>query len=146
MDTSTPHDDYPAQHPRQDYPPRGASNLASNELRSPRKQMFSDLPTPAYHQTRFESLGAMHGSASASVDDGSNNTGMIPVHPTYASYHPIAQGEGGFGSLNDALRAPVPPPTVYNTVNTGAPTPRDVKAARRESAVMTLPPQPPGSF
>lgn len=97
---------------------RPASNSASNDLRSPRKQMFSDLPTPAYNQTTFHN---------------DNDTGMVPVNPTYnTNYQMVPQGDGEFASLNDALRSP----TVYTTTGMGAPTLRDVKSKRRESAML----------
>lgn len=84
--------------------------------------MFSDLPTPAYNQTTFQSLGVLH----------NEDTGMIPVHPTYGTYQVAPQGDGGFGSLNDALKSP----TLYNTVSNGAPSSRETKAKRRESALL----------
>ena len=85
--------------------------------------MFSDLPTPAYNQTTFQSLGVLGGN---------NDVGMIPVQPSYASYQMAPQGEGGFSSLNDALRSP----TLYNTVANGVPTARETKAKRRESSII----------
>jgi RalA-binding protein 1 len=88
--------------------------------------MFSDLPTPAYNQTTFQSLGAA--GAVAHNDD----TGMIPMRPTYANYQMAPQGDGGYGSLNDALRSP----TVYNTASNGVPTSREVKTKRRESGML----------
>ncbi|KAK5689904.1 Rho GTPase activating protein [Elasticomyces elasticus] len=94
--------------------------FTSTDLRSPRKQMFSDLPTPAYNQTTFQPMNG--------------DTGMIPMQPSYANYQMAPQGEGGFGSLNDALRSP----TVYGTTNNGAPTPREVKSKRRESGMDLL--------
>ncbi|KAF2765988.1 RhoGAP-domain-containing protein [Teratosphaeria nubilosa] len=97
-----------------------------NDLRSPRKQMFSDLPTPAYNQTSFQVLNASHGS----------DTGMIPMQPSYASYQMAPQGDGAFGSLNDALRSP----TIYNSAASAMPSARDVKSRRRESAMMMLNP------
>ncbi|KAI6794926.1 RhoGAP-domain-containing protein [Hortaea werneckii] len=66
-----------------------APALPADPIRSPRKQMFSDLPTPGYHQTSFQSYG-----------------GMTPMQPSYAQYQMAPQGEGGYGSLNDALRSP----------------------------------------
>ncbi|KAK5122424.1 hypothetical protein LTR85_004008 [Meristemomyces frigidus] len=98
------------------------------DLRSPRKQMFTDLPTPAYHQTTFQSFGGHAGG----------DTGMIPMQLSYANYQMAPQGEGGYGSLNDALRSP----TVYSTASNGQPTSRDIKAKRRESAMMMLNPGP----
>lgn len=91
------------------------------DLRSPRKQMFSDLPTPAYNQTTFQSFGAPQG----------DGTGMIPMRPTYG-YQMPPQGDGGYGSLNDALRSP----TVYNTAANGVPSAREAKAKRRESSML----------
>ncbi|KXL50538.1 hypothetical protein M433DRAFT_61717 [Acidomyces richmondensis BFW] len=101
-------------------PPASATSETSQpaplptDLRSPRKQMFSDLPTPAYHQTSF-----------ATAD-----TGMIPLQPSYGAYQMAPQGEGGFGSLNDALRSPL-------GATNGATT---TKSRRRESAMMLLQP------
>ena len=103
------------------------SAAAPTDLRSPRKQMFTDLPTPAYHQTQFQSLGGM--SSREAYD-----TGFAPMQPTYADYQMAPQGEGGYGSLNDALRSP----TVYGTAGNGAPTPRDTKARRRESGMLLV--------
>ncbi|KXT13062.1 hypothetical protein AC579_4914 [Pseudocercospora musae] len=96
--------------------------MLSGDLRSPRKQMFQDLPTPAYNQTQFQNIGGYR------ADD----TGFTPMQPSYANYQMAPQGDGGFGSLNDALRSP----TVYNTTGMGAPTPRDVKQRRRESDML----------
>jgi RalA-binding protein 1 len=110
--------DYPTQPPAADHSPS-----SSVDLRSPRRQMFTDLPTPSYNQTAFQ-----HAPGSAPLDD----TGMIPLNPTYAYHQMAPHGEGGFGSLNDAMRSP----TVYNTTGTGAPTPREAKAKRRESSLL----------
>ena len=75
----------------------------SDDLRSPRKMMFHDLPTPGYNQPTFQSIGYP-----ANFDP--NDTGMIPMRPAYSDYQMAPQGEGGFGSLNDALRSPGIPP------------------------------------
>ena len=82
--------------------------------------MFSDLPTPA--TATFQSFGATQG----------DDTGMIPMHPTYPSYQMAPQGDGAYGSLNDVLRSP----TVYNTAANGVPSSRDAKAKRRESGLL----------
>jgi RalA-binding protein 1 len=85
--------------------------------------MFSDLPTPAHNQTSFQSIGVIN----------TDESGIYQVHPNY--YQVAPQGEGGFGSLNDTLRAPM----VYNTAASGVPSSRDTKARRRESAVVGVP-------
>ena len=64
---------------------------------------------------------------------------MIPMQPSYTNYQMAPQGDGAYGSLNDAMRSP----TVYKTVAAanGMPTPRDAtKSKRRESAMMMLNP------
>ena len=96
----------------------------STDFRSPRKQMFSDLPTPGYHQTSFQPSGSSYGA----------DTGMMPLQPSYGNYHMAPQGEGGYGSLNDALRSP----TIYNLASSSQPTPREAKLKHRESAMMML--------
>jgi RalA-binding protein 1 len=134
--------------------------------------MFSDLPTPAYNQTSFQPMhfgsgapssrgGPPYTSAQPSYDNNNannNNHGMTPMHhpQTYTPYQMAPHGEGGFGSLNDALRAP----NAYNpgpsqnsgeyasseysnsssaggsTSNQHLMTPRDIKAKRRESGML----------
>ena len=88
----------------------------SDDLRSPRKMMFQNLPTPGYNQPTFQSIGYP-----ANFDP--NDTGMIPMRPAYSDYQMAPQGEGGFGSLNDALRSPVMPPS------------RDARSKKRESSM-----------
>ncbi|TKA72299.1 hypothetical protein B0A55_07160 [Friedmanniomyces simplex] len=140
------------------------------DLRSPRKQMFSDLPTPAYHQTSFPlsagASGVYHGGGGgggAGAGGGETGTGMIPLQPSYASYQMAPQGEGGFGSLNDALRSPATTTTTttmghghghghggMTMASSGGGggggggasllTPREAKAKRRESAMVFLNP------
>lgn len=105
---------------------------SSTDLRSPRKQMFTDLPTPAYNQTHFQPLGGSHGGSPAT-----NDTGMIPMHPTYQM---APQGDGGYGSLNDALRSPQMS-TFGGSQNSspgGLSVPKDVKSKRRESSMMVM--------
>ncbi|KAK5173652.1 Rho GTPase activating protein [Saxophila tyrrhenica] len=104
-----------------------ANGSAPTDLRSPRKQMFSDLPTPAYNQTTFQ-----HSYSTPQHSTGSDDTGMIPMQPTYANYQMAPQGDGGYGSLNDALRSP----NVYKTSANGGPSSRETKSKRRESGML----------
>jgi RalA-binding protein 1 len=98
------------------------SHLGDDAIRSPRRQMFSDLPTPAYSQTtfqqhydrqpqQFQSLAApsypppqppqQHQAQNAGYD-----SGFIPIRPSYdaPSYEQPYQGEG-YGSLNSAVQS-----------------------------------------
>lgn len=102
--------------------------MSATDLRSPRKQMFSDLPTPAYNQTQFSPLTAMPGNPYAT-----NDTGMIPMQPTYQM---APQGDGAFGSLNDALRSPTM--QQFNTGGGGLSVPKELKNKRRESSMMVM--------
>ncbi|KAK6442354.1 Rho GTPase activating protein [Oleoguttula sp. CCFEE 5521] len=104
-----------AQHPHQ-------QQNQPLDLRSPRKQMFSDLPTPAYNQTTFAYQPSSSSSLHPAADDGG-----------YAGFQMAPMGEGGYGSLNDALRSPGLAPGVASA--------RDVKRGRRESAMMLQPGQ-----
>lgn len=92
--------------------------------------MFSDLPTPAYGQTTFQSLGVLH-------PDHAADPSTMPVHPgttpegnggaggsSYAAYVVAPRGEGAFGSLNDALKTPAPH-TVYGVAGNGVVSARD---------------------
>ncbi|KAK0933687.1 Rho GTPase activating protein [Friedmanniomyces endolithicus] len=134
--------------------PTHQPTLSPADLRSPRKQMFSDLPTPAYNQTSFLPqlvAGMNHGGGG-----GGGETGMIPMAPSHGSYQMAPQGEGGYGSLNDALRSPTT--ALHGTSGgmagsggggggLGVPqTPRGVKAKRRESAMVFMNAGQGGSF
>lgn len=116
--------------------------------------MFTDLPTPAYNQTTFQSFGnAFHqqnhgggqgGGYAAGGYGAGEETGFTPMHPSYGNYQMAPQGDGAFGSLNDALRSPTQAPTVYSTGGNGVPSSRggsgsdgrSEKAKRRESGML----------
>lgn len=91
----------------------------SADLRSPRQMMFQNLPTPGYNQPTFQSIGYP-----PQYDP--NDTGMIPIRPAYADYQMAPQGDGGYGSLNDALRSPGGPSSRNDNNN---------KSKRRESSM-----------
>jgi len=79
------------QHPGQTAPQphisqaelRPPANLAPDDIRSPRRQMFSDLPTPAYHQTNFQDQDHDSSTYKTHQASGSGEFGFIPVHPSY---------------------------------------------------------------
>lgn len=106
------------------------ANLSAGDIRSPRHQMFSDIPTPAYHQTNFSqdsttSAGSGGVSAPGHQSSGSGEFGFTPLHPSYengqyvsmpqemprtqAIAPPISQQQSGeateemYGSLNRML-------------------------------------------
>ncbi|KAL9096205.1 MAG: hypothetical protein Q9165_001728 [Trypethelium subeluteriae] len=107
-----------------------------DSIRSPRRQMFSDLPTPGYNTTSFPQdqypvtapapLFTSHASddptshsrsgSRTDTDTALANTGFIPIQPSYsydsANLHKQQQnqheGHTGYSSLNGAL-ATAPP-------------------------------------
>ncbi|KAH7132075.1 hypothetical protein B0J11DRAFT_428616 [Dendryphion nanum] len=92
--------------------------LGDDAIRSPRHQMFSDLPTPAYNETTFQrSLNAPPSFPQQNTQQSRQqqqqqqqqqyagyDTGFIPLRPSYEapSYEQQYQSEG-YGSLNGAL-------------------------------------------
>lgn len=72
-------------------------------VRSPRHQMFSDLPTPAYNQTSFypqASAGSVQQQAlGRGVYPVGNDTGFIPMQPSYETpgYRELGVAEGAAG-------------------------------------------------
>jgi RalA-binding protein 1 len=99
------------------------SHLGDDAIRSPRRQMFSDLPTPAYNQTsfqqhydrppqQFQSLTAPSYPPSQPPQLQQNphpnyEAGFIPMRPSYEtpSYELPYQGGEGYGSLNGAIQS-----------------------------------------
>lgn len=90
--------------------------------------MFSDLPTPAYHQTSFNPAQP-YGSLTNQVNAAKSayDTGFIPMQPTYEQ--PSRSADGGYASLNDALSQQ---PNGYGLHDTGV-NGRD-RLVRRESS------------
>lgn len=69
-----------------------APPLTPEDIRSPRKQMFQELPTPAYNQTSFQDTNGAHSQQhpQRSVYD----TGFTPLQPTY-----VDQSPGGLSAM-----------------------------------------------
>ncbi|KAJ5894410.1 hypothetical protein N7495_006101, partial [Penicillium taxi] len=109
-------------------------SLSADDIRSPRHQMFSDIPTPSYNQSSFPSNGVPP-TDHHDNPRGTNDTGFIPMQPTYDApthrhdvYNQHNQHKGAsssFGSLNGMLS-----PSQEDT--------RSAKAKRRESSMLLL--------
>ncbi|KAF2683451.1 hypothetical protein K458DRAFT_305246 [Lentithecium fluviatile CBS 122367] len=110
---------------------RTATPQLGDEIRSPRRQMFSDIPTPAYNETSFQQpfqqptqprqdrppssfpLGLPPPSHAPPQPPQQQNpqyagyeTGFIPLRPSYEApaYEQQYQQADGFGSLNGAVK------------------------------------------
>jgi RalA-binding protein 1 len=105
--------------------------LGDDAIRSPRRQMFSDLPTPAYNETTFQqrfdrrppqfqdsvpppSYPAPQPPQQQQQQqqqqergrNGSYDSGFVPVRPSYDApqYEQAYQNGEGYGSLNSAVQ------------------------------------------
>ena len=114
--------------------------LGSEAIRSPRHQMFSDIPTPAYNETTFQqpyqpppSFPMGHNAPQPYLQPQQQpqpqyagyDTGFIPLRPSYQApgYEQQFQGGEGYGSLNGALQPE---------------NPREARARRRESGMLLM--------
>lgn len=63
------------------------SGLSPDDIRSPRHQMFSDIPTPAYNKTNFpdDQAGSNPMPVHGHQTSGSGEFGFTPLHPSYES-------------------------------------------------------------
>ena len=121
-----------------DIPPVGLTGgepLTPEDIRSPRRQMFSDIPTPSYTQEAFPNNSRQstnnnyHDPAFGESQLDSrmdNDTGFIPLQPAYESL--------------DSQQVPGPAYAVARPRNlrSGGP----AKASRRESSMLIMGPGP----
>lgn len=132
----------------------GTSFLADEAIRSPRRQMFSDLPTPAYHETTFQQrLDRPPHQANSALPPvyPPPQPPQLPQHPREPS-EPQSQQEhqqtssdsGGFISMRPSYDSPVyeQPYSAkgdgYSSLNGAVQggTAREQKQRRRESGMM----------
>lgn len=93
-----------------------------DDIRSPRRQMFSDIPTPAYNQTTFR----------RNVDprDGANDTGFVPVQSSYEQHsNSVPEKHNSSRSGSPATNSMLSP-SMDNS--------RSAKAKRRESSFLFM--------
>ena len=101
--------------------------LTPDDIRSPRHQMFSDIPTPAYNQTSFQGMDNPTGSSHHDIRS-AYDTGFIPMQPSYQQ-QPL--GSDPNQRLGD--------PSQMNSMNRGLnPNQHQSKAKRRESSMLFM--------
>ncbi|KAL5332881.1 hypothetical protein BJX70DRAFT_90510 [Aspergillus crustosus] len=96
--------------------------LTPEDIRSPRHQIFSDIPTPAHNQTTFPRPGDRSDDVNSRQD-----TGFIPMQPTYEVY---SQGRSEGYNQAPAAVSRMLAPEFDNSRNT--------KSKRRESNILFM--------
>lgn len=108
--------------------------LTAEDVRSPRHQMFSEIPTPLYNQDTFPNQERTYEQV-LQESRAAYDTGFIPLRPTYEQPlqgpNPYSQSKDGpitvagpeYGSINGALA----PSSAQAT-----------KARRRESSMLLM--------
>ena len=110
------------------------NTLSPDDIRSPRRQMFSDLPTPSYQQTSFRPTGEGNGPSDGTATH--HNTGFTPMQPSYDQptssrheqyphHHQHQSAGASYSSLNGMLGA--------SSEDT-----RTAKTKRRESSMLFM--------
>ncbi|KAJ5992901.1 hypothetical protein N7451_008625 [Penicillium sp. IBT 35674x] len=107
------------------------NSLSPDDVRSPRHQMFSDIPTPSYNQTSFRGPGD---ASSGPLDNprAAHDTGFAPMQPSYDqpahrsdAYSQHQGASASYGSLNGML-------------SPGSDDTRSAKTKRRESSMLFM--------
>jgi RalA-binding protein 1 len=142
------------------------SQLTPDDIRSPRRQMFSDLPTPAYNQTTFPQgppppgpppqgppppgqLPAQQSSMNPNPNPNpapnanvANNTGFIPMQPSYETRTYVSDPQAPTQPQQRYSMAPpqLPQRPEYGSMNMMlAPSnAASLKARRRESSMLFM--------
>ncbi|KAL5042306.1 hypothetical protein BDW71DRAFT_190349 [Aspergillus fruticulosus] len=113
------------------------NQMTPEDIRSPRRQMFSDIPTPAHNQMTFPRPGDGPGEYSSHHD-----TGFIPMQPSYETF-----------AANKTESYNQPPAAVSRMLAPESDNNRNAKTKRRESSILFMdfnsddpPPPSPDNF
>lgn len=124
-----------------------AAPLTPEDIRSPRKQHFQELPTPSYTQDSFPRGPPPTGNTSGIANKSAYDTGFIPMQPAYEnSYGQSGTGQTEYGSLDQKLgggasydQFPAPSGVVKHFGGSGlSPPPTTTKTKRRESSMFGM--------
>lgn len=120
-----------------------APPLTPDDIRSPRKQFFQELPTPSYSQQSFPRAQPQpfpHPSQNEPRDRAIYDTGFAPMQPSYEGYPTMGGPE--YGSRAPTLAGPA-----YDQFSSGIVARRQIngdqsnslsKAKRRESSMFNM--------
>jgi RalA-binding protein 1 len=122
------------------------NHLAPVDIRSPRHQMFSDLPTPAYSQTSFASgtpAGSFPAPSTSTLQraESPEDVGFTPMQPSYETrQYSSSPHRVGHGQQRYTILQPPSSQAEYGSLNMML-TPENaasLKAKRRESSMLFL--------
>ncbi|KAG8525504.1 uncharacterized protein KY384_009148 [Bacidia gigantensis] len=107
-------------------------SLSAEDIRSPRRQMFSDLPTPAYNQTSF-SANQQPSRQEPNINGlhGQQDLGFAPLQPSYNHPPPPSQSPP-----HEPHSLAIPAIATPRRLSPGA----SAKQSRRESSMLLLGP------
>jgi RalA-binding protein 1 len=120
-----------------------APSLTPDDIRSPRKQFFQELPTPSYTQQSFARAQPQpfpHSGQNYPQDRSIYDTGFAPIQPSYEQYPTMGGPE--YGSRAPTLAGPS-----YDQFSSGIVARRQIngdqptqmsKAKRRESSMFNM--------
>ena len=109
--------------------------LTPEDIRSPRRQMFSDIPTPSYNQNTFASQGPSYDQVLRDSHQ-EHDTGFIPLHPSYEppstdSLHPPHPG-------SVTMPGPEYGQAEYGVISRARTPQSAAKSRRRESSMLLM--------
>ena len=111
------------------------SPLTPEDIRSPRRQLFSDIPTPSFNQDSF-SNGSGLGLTYEGVIQQSHiepGTGFIPLQP---SYNNVIRAPSPNNQSRMTATVPGPDYSAFKRTMGDTAIVRDAKARRRESSML----------
>lgn len=110
-----------------------------DEIRSPRRQMFTELPTPAYNQNSFAQNGSAPAHRGYEHSTQYGDTGMQPLQPSYETRSYVSVPDSNNAPPQPLYPPPPQPSQGYQGHQGGyrmmAPDTNNVKQKRRESAM-----------
>lgn len=115
--------------------PTEVNPLSPEEIRSPRRQLFSDIPTPSYNQVAFPAQGSSYEQVlhESHVE---HDIGFIPLQPSYEP--PNTFGAVVYGQTTSGSVTMQGPEYATNNRTLEPSSMQAMKARRRESSMLLM--------
>ncbi len=109
--------------------------LTPEDIRSPRRQIFSDIPTPSYNQNTFASQGSSYEQVLRDSHQ-ENDTGFIPLQPSYEPPSNNSRSPPQSGSVT--MPGPEYGQFEFGAVSRARTPQSAAKSRRRESSMLVM--------